>query len=293
MIAGRTLMTCLVALTMALGLNVGTDHGITSVTSDTSGLTASYSVPTTSGIPTQTEPQDDGVQDQEPAPLPRVDDYRTMVELYRSSTAWIDIPGGGHGTAFAFKREGEYTHLLTAKHCVEPVSWGRSYDADARWIVRYKRKGHDKYEIAELVKKSFLYDLAELRVKNSQMSLLKLEDSGYSPKRSSSNGTYEMVAAIGYPLSVYPAAVSVGYLLGEYHWDNAYYEHSAAAYFGNSGGPLVRFWTGEVIGVTVAGSLKNGTFQSDRILAVKIDQIYEFLSDIEGAEEEGFSGSED
>lgn len=188
------------------------------------------------------------------------------LEYLKGAVCKVTLPGGGHGSGFAFKRDKEHTYILTAGHIV----WGNSDDAG--YVLSYKKKGKDRIEIADTARASKEYDLAVLTLKNSNMNILSLEKRDWEPK----NFSERLVLAVGYPNRIYPPNVSIGVIESV---DNLYYNHTACIFFGNSGGPLVRFSNGKAIGVNVLLMQKGGIPQSDTGMAVNLECIYKFLEE--------------
>ena len=190
---------------------------------------------------------------------------------------------GGHGSGVAFLERDGWTYILTAKH----VTAGAE---EHPFILAYSKDGRDRVEIAEFVAKSREHDLALLKTCGSHLSVLPLalpthnylisdwylrawDEGEYGPLA----GRYQWVYAVGYMNQLYPPVVSVGRILAV---DKQRFMHSAASWFGSSGGPVVDPCFMCIIGINVALRVVDGMPQSDNVIALDVSAVYGFLAEL-------------
>lgn len=206
--------------------------------------------------------------------VPPLGDDLTYLGFYRSAVCRVELPGGGHGTGFGVGRNGDWTFVMTARHVVD------GFSEFAPFNLRFTKKGRDLVEKGFIRALSASHDLAILMVKNSELEILDLEGADYAPERDPKSFTYDLVSAIGYPGDLYPAITSLGFI---YDIDSEHYLHSSGSWFGNSGGPLVRFFNGKVVGVTVMIAVYDGFERTNHLYAVKIKDVHDFIKEANGA----------
>ncbi len=141
--------------------------------------------------------------------------------------------GNGHGTAFAFARDGEDTLLATAAHVAKALDPGSVFELD--WYDGRSRR----YAQARVAKIHETLDVAILRT-NEPLPLLTLAD------RRQEVGT--LVLAIGYGRDIFPPMVTIGRFFAD-RGDEIF--HTSGIWFGFSGGPALDYTSGYVIGINV------------------------------------------
>lgn len=194
-----------------------------------------------------------------------MDHYR--MEKAKASTVKVFHGERPLGSAVVFLKTPTKTLYLTAAHVVDDWQVGESFNLSgfSAW------RGH-MYSEAVLVKTGAVetIDLAVLEGPPSDF-----ESSEISPRPDWSVVPGEMAVALGYPLGIFPPVVSVGFI------DKAetfHYNHSAAIWFGNSGGPLMDS-TWRVIGINVLiAGCENGP-HSDKGKAMRLSIIREFIKE--------------
>ena len=139
---------------------------------------------------------------------------------------------GSQGSAVSLLKDGNHTYLGTAAHMVDESAVG-----DVVQIEWYDRGRH--FGEAKVYAVSATDDIAIL-VTGSPVPVASFDDRKLSPPME--------VSSIGCPMGMFPPNVSVGYLVKGHE---GMYSSSATSWFGNSGGALVDFSTGYVIGILV------------------------------------------
>jgi len=191
---------------------------------------------------------------------------------YKTSVCKVSIWKGGHGSGVAFKTNGNKTYILTAGHVVE----GQEKHP---FILHYAKKGKDYTEISFFVRKSYRDDLALLEVSDSQLDTLDLGPKDFSYLDDPGNPkSGKNVIAVGYMGPIYPPIMSMGRVL---EVRPRMFLHTSGSYFGSSGGPVIDAESGAIVGITVALYVYDDVARSDRILAVNLEAIHEFLAENE------------
>ncbi len=183
----------------------------------------------------------------------------------RESTVMVLTPFG-HGSGVAVKREGTRVYILTARHVVEELKDGSD---DVRFMLGLADTDYQ------------LQGRVERKSKDVDLALVSAEDPNKVLRVAviaKKVGHYgDLCIAVGFPMNVFPAAVTIGFIKDYALHDNQLYlEHSATIWFGNSGGPLFERH-GLLIGINVMISGYNGHAASDRGIAVEIDDLVKFM----------------
>lgn len=229
----------------------------------------------------------EGPQDQAPAPqvvevqTPRV---ALMASIRSASVKLSDgVYGSGSGTVIMKSADGNTSYVLTAAHLLAP--W--HLEGGKMLVVHPEPDGFPRTFLATLVAHDEDKDLALFKVPDSpslgQMVL----------HRNNDLKTGAEVWAVGFPLDVYPAHVTVGFVykyrtpdgLPDPSW---HIYHSAPIWYGNSGGALVDLESGEMVGVNVLIRIRWSIAHSDHAYAVPSEEIWSFLREEDfGSEESG------
>ncbi|MFW6285526.1 MAG: S1 family peptidase [Bacillota bacterium] len=196
---------------------------------------------------------------------------------YKSDGSWL--PGSGsqgesQGSGVVFGKSENYYYALTNFHVVDP----KDYDEMNVTAV----PSMEEIEIdAEVVANDEDRDLAVIRFERADYDIgtIKINLSVYEDLTQK-----EMLLAVGNPSAV-NSIVTFGQYHGMVNTDDVDFKvvyHSALIYPGNSGGALANT-DGYLVGINTWGV----SGESDRSLAVPLDEIHAFL------EEEGFIDSDD
>jgi S1-C subfamily serine protease len=181
----------------------------------------------------------------------------------KESTVMVLTPRG-HGSGVVIANCSGVAYVLTAKHVVEDSVGSEITLVWASGSTDFQRVGY-------LMKMDPCFDLALITCLDLN-GLMRPVPMGEPTK---------YVLSIGYPCDTFPAAVGIGSLRGPIETDDckSYLMHSATIWFGNSGGPLFNT-RGELVGINVMIEGYNGHAANDRGIAVTVDNIMEFLSDL-------------
>lgn len=136
------------------------------------------------------------------------------------------------GSAVAMLRYEGKTYLATARHVVDQAGLGAS--VEMMWYDEGR-----KFGTATVLMIHPTEDMAVL-VSNDEVDTIGYDETDYQPPRS--------VVAIGHPRGVFPANISIGWLVRGHR---GMFSYNAPSWFGNSGGALLDFTTGHVIGIVV------------------------------------------
>ena len=182
----------------------------------------------------------------------------------RGAACKVELPGGGHGSGVGFRRVGNVTHILTAKHVVELAGKG------ADLYIRFTQQTAEIRETVKVGSISKKYDLAVLFAVDSYLKVIPL-DVNFNYKLSADTE----VMSFGFPLDIFPIIVSVGVITSA---TDDYIEHDATIFFGNSGGALINVKTGKIIGINVMIRGRYGEARGDEAIAVCIYRIIDFIN---------------
>jgi S1-C subfamily serine protease len=191
----------------------------------------------------------------------------TLPNKLKNAVCRIELPGGGHGSGVAFDTEGNDTIVLTAAHVVDG-GWG-SFSPKVTFVIRGVVNGEDIVTLGRVIAISPVYDLATMRVTGRDFKPLALERGHVSNKKI-------IVAAVGYPLDIFPSIVTLGEAYS-HERENKLIPHTAGIFFGNSGGPLVDLTSMRVIGIVVRIHVSDGFVRSNTGLAEPVEHIQDFL----------------
>ncbi|MFW5893367.1 MAG: S1C family serine protease [Bacillota bacterium] len=196
---------------------------------------------------------------------------------YRSGGSWVPgrvVEGESQGSGVVFAKSENHYYALTNFHVIDP----EDYDEVHVTVV----PSTEEIEIdASVVASDESRDLAILQFNRDDhdIGVLKMDMSVYDGLKQE-----DMLLAVGNPSAV-NSIVTFGLYHGMVGTDNVDFDviyHSALIYPGNSGGALATM-DGYLVGINTWGV----TGESERNLAVPLDEIYDFL------EEEGFIDTED
>jgi S1-C subfamily serine protease len=127
----------------------------------------------------------------------------------------------------------------------------------------------DYQEEVQVIRYNKDLDMAMLRSAKSNLKWLNVF-------KAQSIGSFvnKAVLAIGYPQDIYPANVSLGFVMSI---SPDLIRTSAPQFFGNSGGPIILFGTSEVIGITQWITYMNGMPRSNQVFGHNYLAIHRFL----------------
>jgi len=181
---------------------------------------------------------------------------------YTGGVCQVIREDGGMGSGVAFKRVGEDTYVLTAKHVVE----GQEKN---RFRLKYSRCDTWLEEIAWVFRVSDTDDLAILKVEKSFLKILPVAQPSWHPTEPAG-----FVFAMGFPGGTFPCWTTLGRIRAIGQLESVF---TCNGYFGNSGGPVIDLDTLAVVGIVVHGEIRGESMPASPMYAVSHIAIRKFI----------------